>query len=213
MEYNVTYLSLRVLLRVHGDAGAVAGIFTYLSDTAESDIEILTRDPSSHVHYSNQPVEDAEGNVNSQATMNVSMPANRRWTDWAVHRLDWTPGRSVFFVDGRETGRIEVNVPTQPSMVILNMWSNAGSWSGRMKSGGQAWLDVQYVEMAFNTSSSQTSYSNMNADNRDMVVCTLDKVVGEPRKSAASSRAVASGRTWTLLISVVAIFAIPNHLL
>jgi hypothetical protein len=22
-----------------------------------------------------------------------------QWTDWHIHRLDWTPGRSVFFVD------------------------------------------------------------------------------------------------------------------
>ncbi|KAF3034607.1 hypothetical protein E8E12_005029 [Didymella heteroderae] len=59
-EFNISYASLRVYSRVHGAPGAVAGIFTYLNDTQESDIEIFTRAPSNYIQYSNQPASSGE---------------------------------------------------------------------------------------------------------------------------------------------------------
>ena len=37
------------------DPGAVLGLFTYVNDANESDIEILTRDPLNRIRYMNQP--------------------------------------------------------------------------------------------------------------------------------------------------------------
>ena len=43
---------------MRGDAGAVAGLFYFRNSANESDIEILTRDQTSEIRYSNQPVVD-----------------------------------------------------------------------------------------------------------------------------------------------------------
>jgi hypothetical protein len=153
-EFNASYASIRVYARVHGAPGAVAGIFTYLNDTEESDIEIFTRAPAQYVQYSNQPASlgaptwaDIPG-----ATVNVTMPDKKMYTDWHVHRLDWTPGRSVFFVDDVQTNTTNLHVPVAepPSGIYVDMWSANSSWSGSMDIGKNATLDVQWIELLFN---------------------------------------------------------------
>ena len=49
------HASIRIRARVAGSPGACAGIFTYLDDEQESDIEILTRDDRSTMRATNQP--------------------------------------------------------------------------------------------------------------------------------------------------------------
>ena len=44
-----------------------------------------------------------------------------------------------------------VNVPTKPAVLAVNMWSDGGEWSGRMKVGGRATMDVQWIEVVYNT--------------------------------------------------------------
>lgn len=153
--FNISYASLRVMGRVYGTRGACAGIFTYLNDTEESDIEMFTEDPHNYVHYSNQPSSTGAPNWASipGATVNVSMPGGRQWTDWHIHRLDWTPGRSVFFVDGIQTNTTALQVPSPqpPSGFYLDMWGANSTWVGEMPVGGEAWFDIQWVEMLFNT--------------------------------------------------------------
>jgi hypothetical protein len=57
-QKNLLYASTRIRARVVGDDGAVAGLFYYRDGNNESDIEILTRDETSAIRYSNQPVVD-----------------------------------------------------------------------------------------------------------------------------------------------------------
>ncbi|KAF2455699.1 concanavalin A-like lectin/glucanase domain-containing protein, partial [Lineolata rhizophorae] len=170
VEANVTYLSLRLLARVSGSSGAVAGFFTYHNDTSETDIEVLTRDPTSAVHYSNQPTADDEDNIIAGATFNNSMPPGQPWDDWQVHRLDWLPGQSVWYVNGVQTGATRINVPDVAQMVILNMWSNGGSFAGRMEVGGEAYLNVQWLEMVYNTTDVETPGSD-----GDPTVCFIEE--------------------------------------
>jgi hypothetical protein len=47
-------------------------------------------------------------------------------------------------------------VPTVSSSLILNMWSDGGVWSGAMKEGDEARLEIEWVEMVFNTSTKQS---------------------------------------------------------
>jgi beta-glucanase (GH16 family) len=155
-EFNASYASVRVYGRVRGAAGAIAGIFTYLNDTQESDIEMLTRAPAQYIQYSNQPTTLGEPSWEAipGATVNVSLPHAKLYTDWHVHRLDWTPGRSVFFLDGEQTNTTTLHVPIAhpPSGLYINIWSANSTWSGSMEVGKNATFDILWIELLFNTS-------------------------------------------------------------
>lgn len=175
------YLSIRVLARVLGQPGAVAGVFTYYNDTTESDIEILTRDPKSSIEYSNQPTVNEAGASIPGSSFNISMPSagGRQWSDWNVHRLDWLPGISAWYLNGNLAASTKVHVPdggSKESRVIINMWSNGGFWSGNMSKGDKAELQIQWIEMVFNTSASSPASSSNVGGKR--VVCLVDKVGG-----------------------------------
>jgi beta-glucanase (GH16 family) len=179
---DVLYASIRAQVRVMGDAGAVAGIFTYHNDTSESDIEIITRDEQSNIHYSNQPTTDDESHVIPGSTFNVTITGNKNWTDWQTYRLDWLPGHTVWYVNGIQTASTTVNVPQEPSSIILNMWSNGGLFSGRMAKGSQAKMDIAWIELIFNTSEGYAPTSS----NQKSKVCSVDNSVGSP--TSASNR-------------------------
>lgn len=155
--------------------GAVLGFFTYLSDTQESDIEILTRDPTTHIRYSNQPDYDAKtGNTVPGASTDAIMPNGIVWTDWHDHRLDWYEGISRWYVDDILVLEKKLNVPTKPSGLVLNLWSDGGEWSGNMSVGSQVVAGVQWIEMAFNISGKNPG-KRSGSKSRN-VGCTIDKV-------------------------------------
>jgi len=150
MQKNIFYCSMRMRARVVGAKGAVAGFFTFLDDINESDIEILTSDPRDTIRYTNQPALDDEGNEVPEASQEVgSLPA---WDEWQDHRIDWISGESYWYLNGKQVARTTYSVPRRPSYVTLNMWSDGGEWSGDMEVGESAEFQVQWVEMAFNTS-------------------------------------------------------------
>jgi hypothetical protein len=117
---------------------------------------MFTRDPANFVHYSNQPASTGAPDwlPIPGATVNVSMPGGLLWTDWHIHRLDWAPGRSVFFVDDiqRNTTTLQVPVADPPSGVYIDMWGANSTWVGSMPIGGEATFEIQWVELLFNTS-------------------------------------------------------------
>jgi hypothetical protein len=145
---------MRVLGRIHGAHGAVAGIFTYQNDTQESDIELFTRAPNTFVQYSNQPASSGEPDwiPIPGATVNNTIPNDLSYSDWLVHRLDWSPGRSVFFINNEQTNTTDLHVPVSdpPSRLYLDMWSANSTWSGSMEIGRNASFDIQWIELVFN---------------------------------------------------------------
>ncbi|OJJ51114.1 hypothetical protein ASPZODRAFT_127128 [Penicilliopsis zonata CBS 506.65] len=131
--------------------GVCAGIFTYHSSKCESDIEILTSDPHSRVHYANQPDYDPVTDTmipGASTIMDVPVP----WTSWATHRLDWTQTTSRWFVDEQLQDTKTYRVPEKPSMVVLNLWSDGGSWSGDMVHGTSVHMAIEWIELAYNVS-------------------------------------------------------------
>ncbi|KAJ5120300.1 Endo-1-3(4)-beta-glucanase [Penicillium bovifimosum] len=132
--------------------GACAGIFTYHDLTTESDIEILTRDPSHRVHYANQPDYDfaADEEIPGASTI-ADLPVP--WTNWSTHRLDWQADMSRWFVDGQIQDARSYGVPELQSMIVLNLWSDGGLWTGDMGIGDSVYLGVEYIELAYNRSS------------------------------------------------------------
>ncbi|CAG8903813.1 unnamed protein product [Penicillium egyptiacum] len=132
--------------------GACAGIFTYHDSTCESDIEILTRDPSHRVHYANQPDYDFAGDreiPGASTIADVPVP----WTTWSTHRLDWLSDMSRWYVNNEMQDAKSYGVPELESMVILNLWSNGGLWTGDMGIGDSIYMGIEYIELIYNRSS------------------------------------------------------------
>lgn len=125
----------------------------------EADIEILTRDPNTYIQYTNQPSFTSDGNSVVGASLNATAPVP--WTEWAVHRLDWSPNRSTWFVNGVRVAALGYQVPRDGSHVALNAWSNGGMWTGTMEVGKQARMQIKWLEIVFNsTSDYETGNSN-----------------------------------------------------
>ena len=149
---EVDHASMRMRARTHGSSGACTSIFTYrgaeqLKDVQESDIEVLTRDATDAVHYTNQPSYLEDGTIVDGASHQITLPVP--WTEWSDHRLDWTPGRTTWSVDGQELHSQEFQAPTQPSRILLNAWSDGKDWTGTMDEGGAAYQHIQWIEIAY----------------------------------------------------------------
>ncbi|OLN83684.1 Beta-glucanase 4 [Colletotrichum chlorophyti] len=188
------FVSVRMLARTLGDPGACTALFTYreagkYADVQEADIEVLTKDPDDRIQYTNQPSFDSQGNTIDGSTQNGTMPSGTTWRDWAVHRLDWDSEDSTWLVDGHKTSSISFQVPREPSRVMLNSWSDGGSWSGTMKVGDSAVMQIQWIEMVFNTTDSSSKrdlqdrrhdhgpngrLQRRHGDEKCQVVCSID---------------------------------------
>lgn len=177
------------------DAGAVVGLFTYQSDTQESDIEILTHDPVDTVHYSNQPDydNDADKPVPGASTQ-MSLPDGLVYTEWIVHRLDWFDGVVRWWVNDNMVLEKTVNAPSNPSGLILNVWGNDGYWSGNMSMGGEVTVGIEWIDMAFNVSGPIDGPTRRSVwgsslaprdEQRCKIGCSMDgvKEVGFPEKT------------------------------
>lgn len=161
---SMQYLSLRARMRIIPqndslatqsvvDEGGVFGLFTYQSDTQESDLEILTRNDARSVHCSNQPdVDPKTGDEVQGATEEVQLPSKNRWTSWNDMRVDWFNGQSRWYANGIEIWNSTKNVPSSPSGVVLNLWSDGGPWSGNMTVGGVTLVGVEWIEVVYNVS-------------------------------------------------------------
>jgi beta-glucanase (GH16 family) len=149
-QKNMMHATLRFRARIVGDAGAVAGLFTYADDSDETDVEVLTRLNSSTIYYSTQPSVDKHGNDIPEGS--VAVGGLPDYNDWHEHRIDWLPGVTRWFVDGALARTSTYGPPRKPSGLVMNMWSNGGVWSGNMSVGAAAELHVQWIEVAFNTS-------------------------------------------------------------
>lgn len=152
------FLSVRMQARTKGAAGAVSAMFTYRPPpqpqntqlVQEADLEIRTRDPPTYVQYTNQPAWNSTSDI-PDATRNVTLPGGRRWSDWAEYRMDWTPGSSTWFVNGQQVSRITFQAPRDPAQVMFNTWSDGGSWSGDMQVGAEAYMQIRWIDMVYNS--------------------------------------------------------------
>ena len=195
----------------------------------EADIEILTGGPRDRIQYTNQPsyTDDGSGRSLPEATRNASLPRGRRWTEWAVHRLDWTPRRSTWYIDGDEAASIAFQVPRDPSHIHLNAWGDGGSWTGAMPVYDEAYLQIQWIEMVYNTTRGADDEDEDDGkkrtrrvkredddDEQCSVVCSIDgdqagvptlmwESAGSRSTSSASGRAMVFG---AVLYSVFFVF-------
>ncbi|RYP03469.1 hypothetical protein DL765_010483 [Monosporascus sp. GIB2] len=173
------YVSVRMFARTRGDPGAVTAMFTYrgaekLADVQESDLEIRTMDPLETVQYTNQPSYTVDGDEIPEATRNVTLPRGLQWTDWAVYRMDWTPTTTTHYVDGEQVAAIEFQNPRDPSQIFFNCWGDGGSWSGVMRRGHEAFLQIQWIDMVYNQTTKNTARSDGDAPEQFDVLAERD---------------------------------------
>lgn len=139
--------------------GACAGIFTYYDTASESDIEILTSDPPNRIHYANQPDYDfSKDEMIPGASTVVDLPV--QWTSWTTHRLDWFSKDSLWWVDGIMHDRKTYSVPYHPSMLVINLWSDGGNWTGNMAVGDSVYMGIEWIEIAYNATTDGADISD-----------------------------------------------------
>ena len=145
----VDHASMRMRARSFGASGACTAIFTFVdgNPVQEADIEMLTRDSPTAIHYTNQPSIDEDENEIPGAHNNVTV--SPPWTEWVDHRLDWTPGRTTWWYNGEQKHSQEFQAPRDPSKILLNAWSDGRVWTGLMEEGGEAFQQVQWIEIAW----------------------------------------------------------------
>lgn len=168
-DENVKHASMRARLRLlpttvfqasatsaerSVESGTCFGMFTYQSDTQETDMEILTGDPVDHIHCTNQPSRnwDTDEEIPDATTDLVVANGGRDWTQWHDYRIDWLDGITHWYVDGELVVSKTVNVPTEPSSMLVNLWSDGGVWSGELQVGSQVQVGVEWIEMVYNVS-------------------------------------------------------------
>ncbi|KAJ6043272.1 hypothetical protein N7460_004627 [Penicillium canescens] len=146
--------------------GACAGIFTYHDHHSESDIEILTRDPTHRVRYANQPDYDP---VTDQQIPGASTVADLPipWTSWATHRLDWLSDISRWFVNDQIQDAKSYRVPELESMIVLNLWSDGGAWTGDIKIGESIYMGIEYIELVYNRSTDAPGWNFSSQHHND----------------------------------------------
>jgi beta-glucanase (GH16 family) len=164
-------------------------MFTYLAadnpqDVQESDIEILTQGPRDKVQYTNQPSQDKNGNDDPQATVNSTSPGGRDWSLWNIYRVDWIPKMTAWYVNGESVANISFQTPTNPLGLIINMWSDGGVWTGNMSLYDEAYLQIQWIELVYNTSG---AYAGSKRSDQHGSAGLLEKRKGTPGCKAVCS--------------------------
>ncbi|KAK4186540.1 family 16 putative glycoside hydrolase [Podospora australis] len=179
------YLSMRMMARTTGSPGALTAMFTYrhsdeLAKVQESDLEVRTSDPKNIVHYTNQPSYTDDGELVPNATKNATMPNGLKWSDWAVHRLDWAPKSTTWYVNDVQVAQIEFQTPREPSNILLNAWSDGGKWTGNMTLWDAAYLQLQWFEIVYNTTEPAQEREENNKGCQ--AVCSIDSTrqLGKP---------------------------------
>lgn len=169
---NLHHASIRYRARVRGNAGAVAGMFTFHDDSTESDIEVLTRDPTNQIRYSNQPQMDPAGNYVTASETDQKLPDGMMWDRWNTHRMDWLPEVVSWSINGQNIVNKSYSVPDKPMTLTINMWSDGGTWSEVMAVGDEAFLDLAWVQVLYNTSDADAKGKGKGKKEEDQKACT-----------------------------------------
>ncbi|KAF7351527.1 Concanavalin a-like lectin glucanase [Mycena sanguinolenta] len=161
-RHDILYGSFRMQSQVPHTPGVVFGFFTYDGDTQEQDIEFLSSDTNyyQHVHYTNQPGQLPDGDVDPDAAKDIQIPG-ADFTTFGIHRIDWLPASTTYSYSGNSdsgtpithTTTITKNVPNTASEFIINVWSNGDpEWSYGPPTA-DAIATVHYAYLYFNSTS------------------------------------------------------------
>jgi hypothetical protein len=149
---NIVSASVRTTAILTENPGTINGMFFYGDDSQETDIEWVS-DPTSGCNngvrklwFTNQ-----DSNGDRKLTSNpVTPPANPTSSEHE-YRIDWTPGLTVFFVDGKERWRTTSDAPNIPGPWMWNNWTNGNKgWSVGPPINDSV-FKIRKIEMYYNT--------------------------------------------------------------
>ncbi|KAF4547189.1 putative glycosyl hydrolases family 16 protein 9 [Elsinoe fawcettii] len=122
---DILYGSVRTVAKASAVAGTCHGFFSYLNDTQETDIELLTTDLSK-IWFTNQAL-----TANTEAISETAPAPDDLTAAFHEYRIDWLKDRVRFYIDGQFTKELTKNVPNLASGWIWNNWANGDpGWSG-----------------------------------------------------------------------------------
>ncbi|KAB5557899.1 glycoside hydrolase, family 16 [Coniochaeta sp. 2T2.1] len=160
---DVFYGTFRASLKLTNTACTCAAFFWFYNDTAEIDMEFLSKDfqtsnNSYPVNLVLQSNEAAEAGYNAADTGNyikTYLPFNPT-TDFHEYRMNFTPNKVLFYGDNQLLGLMNGSaVPSTGGHLVLQHWSNGNPlWSGGPPAE-EAVLTVKYVKAYFNSSTAQ----------------------------------------------------------
>lgn len=165
---DILYGTFRMSAKIPTTPGVCFGFFTYYSDSQETDIEFLTNDTNSKhtVHYTNQP--------RTTSASSQEVVVSNDLTAFNVHRLDWLPTQTMFYLNNKQMRTISLDVPNTPSRMLANVWSDGDpEWSmGPPKADAIA--TIQYINLYFNsTSYNETAFNSACKQSGKPAVCQV----------------------------------------
>ncbi|KIY67690.1 glycoside hydrolase family 16 protein [Cylindrobasidium torrendii FP15055 ss-10] len=126
------YGSVRVTMKSSKTAGVCEGIFFYLNDNQETDIELLTTtslEASDSLPAGYWTTNQALVPGQAASSVNIAFPFDPT-EDFHEYRIDWVEGSTTFYVDGEQVNQLTDNVPTEAAPFMFNAWSSGNKgWS------------------------------------------------------------------------------------
>ncbi|KAJ3788302.1 concanavalin A-like lectin/glucanase domain-containing protein [Lentinula aff. detonsa] len=171
---DLLYGTFRMRAVVPTVPGVVFGFFSYESDTQEQDIEFLSSDDNSHQHvqYTNQPG-TINGEVDNDAYRDVDV-SGANFTAFGEHRFDWLETATEYYYNSNLTATITKNVPTSPSEIVLNVWSNGDPEFSQGPPTSNATATVEYIKLYFNsTSLTEAKFSQACSEAGNIARCSI----------------------------------------
>ncbi len=107
----------------------------------------------SRIHYTNQNYAAITAGISgSPDTFEGCMPTQAT-TSFVEYRIDWVPGKTMFYIDGVLQTTLTQYVPQTSGVWIWNNWSNgAKDWSAGPPAQDNV-LEIQRIEMYYNSTS------------------------------------------------------------
>ncbi|KAF2225929.1 concanavalin A-like lectin/glucanase domain-containing protein, partial [Elsinoe ampelina] len=120
---DILYGSVRTVAMASTVAGTTHGFSFYSNDTQEADIAFLT-DDTAILHLTNEQT----GYGQPVTSFGVPSPSDAT-SAFHEYRMDWVPGKTMFYIDGQLVYQINQNVPSTPGFYLWNNWSNGNAWA------------------------------------------------------------------------------------
>jgi beta-glucanase (GH16 family) len=113
---DIMYGSVRTVAKSSNVTGTVHAAFFYSTDYSEADIEIQTSN-ASKVHWTNHG-----GTAKSNNETTADSYLSDSWTTYHEYRLDWLPGKTMFYIDGVLQKTLNENAPNTAGRWMWNNW-------------------------------------------------------------------------------------------
>ncbi|THX10490.1 concanavalin A-like lectin/glucanase [Aureobasidium pullulans] len=149
---DILYGSVRTVAKISSVPGTTHGFSFYANDTQEIDFAFLTTS-SGVAHLTNEQV-----SADSPATSyQVSAPSDAT-SAYHEYRVDWLPGKAMFYIDSKLVQTITGNVPTSPGFWLWNNWSNGNAWAQGPPAKDNV-LKIRSIDGYFNRTSVLQTYA------------------------------------------------------